>query len=61
VVLGHNKAFPVNDGLEEPRLTYTLTRMQALGLLKGQAPTLAQLVDRRPIVRALDALGIVAQ
>lgn len=61
VVLAHNKAFPVNDGLEEPRLAYTMTRMKALGLLKGQEPTLAQLVDRRPITQALDALGTVAQ
>lgn len=61
VVLVQNKAFPVNDGLEEPRLTYTMARMKALGLLKGKEPALAQLVDRRPIMQALDTLGTVAQ
>jgi NitT/TauT family transport system substrate-binding protein len=61
VVLAQNRAFPVNDGLEDQRLTYTIARMQSLGLLKGKEPTLAQLVDRRPITRALAALGAVAQ
>lgn len=61
VVLVQNKAFPVNDGLEDQRLTYTMTRMKSLGLLKGQAPQLAQFVDRRPIMQALDTLGTVAR
>jgi NitT/TauT family transport system substrate-binding protein len=61
VVLVQNQAFPVNDGLEERRLTYTMTKMQALGLLKKQAPPLAQLVDRRPIMQALDTLGAVSR
>jgi hypothetical protein len=61
VVLVQNKAFPVNDGLEDQRLTYTITKMKALGLLKGKEPALTQLVDRRPIMQALDTLGTVAQ
>jgi hypothetical protein len=61
VLLGQNRAFPVNDGLEDQRLTYTITRMKALGLLKGKEPALAQSVDRRPIMQALDTLGIGAQ
>jgi ABC-type nitrate/sulfonate/bicarbonate transport system substrate-binding protein len=61
VVLLQNKAFPVNDGLEDQRLAYTITKMQSLGLLKGKEPALAQLVDRRPIMQALDTLGTVAQ
>jgi NitT/TauT family transport system substrate-binding protein len=61
VLLVQNKVFPVNDGLEEQRLTYTMTKMKALGLLKEKEPTLAQLVDRRPIRQALDVLGTVAQ
>jgi hypothetical protein len=35
--------------------------MQSLGLLKDKEPALAQLVDRRPIMQALDTLGTVAQ
>jgi NitT/TauT family transport system substrate-binding protein len=61
VVLAQNRAFPVNDGLEDQRLTYTITRMKALGLLKEKEATLAQLVDRRPIMQALDILGTVAR
>ena len=61
VVLAQNRAFPVNDGLEDQRLTYTIARMKSLGLLQGKEPTLAQLVDRRPIMQALDTLGTVAQ
>jgi ABC-type nitrate/sulfonate/bicarbonate transport system substrate-binding protein len=60
LLLVNNKVFPVNDGLEDQRLTYTITKMKSLGLFKGQEPTLAQLVDRRPIMQALDALGTVA-
>jgi len=56
-----NKALPVNDGLQDQRLTYTITRMKSLGLLKEKEPKSEQLVDRRPIMQALDVLGTVAQ
>jgi hypothetical protein len=35
--------------------------MKSLGLLQEQAPQLAQFVDRRPIMQALDTLGTVAR
>jgi ABC-type nitrate/sulfonate/bicarbonate transport system substrate-binding protein len=57
VLLVHNRVFPVNDGLEEGRLAYTITRMKSLGLLKDKAPDLVQLVDRRPFMQVLDKLG----
>jgi hypothetical protein len=34
--------------------------MKSLGLIKGQEPTLAQLLDRRPITPALATLGPMA-
>jgi NitT/TauT family transport system substrate-binding protein len=61
VLLVRNQVFPVNDGLELARLTYTISRMKALGLLKDQQPDLAQLVDRGPFMRVLDQLGTASQ
>ncbi len=60
VLLVKNQAFPVNDGLEDKRLTYTIAKMKSLGLLKDKWPDLAQLVDRGPIAQTLDRLGTVA-
>jgi hypothetical protein len=61
VLLVRNQVFPVNDGLELARLTYTITRMKSLGLLKDQEPDLAQLVDRGPFMRVLGQLGTASQ
>ena len=61
VLLVRNQVFPVNDGLELARLTYTITKMKALGLLKDKQPDLAQLVDRGPFIRVLDQLGTASQ
>jgi NitT/TauT family transport system substrate-binding protein len=61
VLLVRNQVFPVNDGLDLARLTYTITKMKALGLLKDKQPDLAELVDRRPFMRVLDQLGTASQ
>jgi NitT/TauT family transport system substrate-binding protein len=61
VLLVNNRVFPVNDGLEDGRLTYTITKMKSLGLLKDKVPDLARLVDRRPFRQVLDKLGTAAQ
>jgi NitT/TauT family transport system substrate-binding protein len=61
VLLVNNKVFPLNDGLEQTRLSYTLSKMKTLGLLKDQAPDLTQLIDRGPLMQALGALGTVSQ
>jgi NitT/TauT family transport system substrate-binding protein len=61
VLLVSNQVFPVNDGLEQARLTYTLAKMKALGLLKEKAPDLAQLVDREPLTQVLGKLGTVSR
>jgi NitT/TauT family transport system substrate-binding protein len=60
-LLVRNRVFPVNDGLEPTRLTYTITRMKALGLLKDKEPDLAQLVDREPFSRVLGELGTASE
>ncbi|MBR8835839.1 MAG: ABC transporter substrate-binding protein [Stigonema ocellatum SAG 48.90 = DSM 106950] len=59
LLLGKHQVFPVNDGIEDKRLTYTISRMKSLGLLKGKEPDLNQIVDRKPITLALDKLGRV--
>jgi NitT/TauT family transport system substrate-binding protein len=61
VLLVRNRVFPVNDGLDLTRLTYTITRMKALGLLKDKEPDLAQLVDRDPFSRVLGQMGTVSE
>jgi NitT/TauT family transport system substrate-binding protein len=61
VLLVNNKVFPVNDGLEEQWLSYTIAKMKSLGLLKDKAPDLTQLVDRQPLVQVLGQLGTLAQ
>jgi hypothetical protein len=61
VLLVSNQVFPINDGLEEARLTYTVSKMKALGLLRDKAPDLAQLVDRGPLMQVLDKLGTVSK
>jgi NitT/TauT family transport system substrate-binding protein len=61
VLLGRDQVFPVNDGLEQARLTYTISRMKALGLLRDKEPDLAQLVDRGPFTQVLGRLGTVSK
>ncbi|MBW4631315.1 MAG: ABC transporter substrate-binding protein [Iphinoe sp. HA4291-MV1] len=57
VLLEKNKVFPVNEGIDEKRLTYTISRMKSLGVLKAKEPDLAQLIERKPITIALNKLG----
>jgi NitT/TauT family transport system substrate-binding protein len=61
VLLVHNQVFPVNDGLEQARLTYTISRMKALGLLREKEPDFAQLVDRGPFMQVLAKLGTLSR
>jgi NitT/TauT family transport system substrate-binding protein len=61
VLLVSNQVFPVNDGLEQARLTYTISRMKSLGLLKDKTPDLAQLVDRGPLTQVLGKLGSLSR
>ena len=49
--------FAVNEGLEAPRLQYTVGRMKDLGLLPNGAPDLTKVVDRGPIHQVVQALG----
>lgn len=51
-------AFPVNEGLDEDRLEYTLERMEEMGTLaSGAEPDLSVLIDRSPIEAAIEELG----
>src|SRR5579883_765973 len=52
-----HKVFPVNDGIDNQRLSYTISRMRSLGLFNGKPPELNQLVDHEPINLALEKLG----
>jgi NitT/TauT family transport system substrate-binding protein len=56
-LLVQNGVFPVNEGLEEERLTYTLERMRGLGLLEAGEPNMSELVDREPISQVVENLG----
>jgi len=56
-LLDRNAVFPVNDGLDENRLTHTLGRMKELGLLQGATPKVSEIVDRTPIEGAIERIG----
>jgi NitT/TauT family transport system substrate-binding protein len=56
-LLVQNGVFPVNEGLEDERFTYTIERMQELGALEGEEPDLSQLVNRDPASQAVESLG----
>jgi NitT/TauT family transport system substrate-binding protein len=56
-LLARNAVFPVNDGLDEGRLTHTLARMKQLGLLQGAAPKASDIVDRTAIEAAIKRIG----
>lgn len=56
------EAFPVNEGLEQDRLEYTVQRMTEMGTLpEGQEVDLNSLVDRGPITEAVKELGRVPE
>jgi NitT/TauT family transport system substrate-binding protein len=56
-LLARNAVFPVNDGLDENRLSHTLEQMKKLGLLEGAAPKVSEIVDRKPIESAIKRIG----
>jgi hypothetical protein len=56
-LLARNAVFPVNDGLDEERLSHTLARMKQLGLLQGATPKVSDIVDRTPIDEAIKRIG----
>ncbi|KAE8763339.1 ABC transporter substrate-binding protein, partial [Georgenia thermotolerans] len=52
------QAFPVNEGLEQNRLEYTVKRMEEMGTLsQGANPDLNAFIDRGPITAAVEKLG----
>lgn len=56
-LLARNAVFPVNDGLDENRLSHTLEQMKKLGLLEGATPDVSEIVDRKPIESAIKRIG----
>ncbi|SRR5579883_34603 len=61
VLVSQNKVFPVNDGIDDKRLAYTVSRLRSLGLLKGKELDINQLVMRQPINQALNKLGKLSE
>ena len=58
-LLVQNGVFPVNEGLEQERFTYTLERMKELGAFEGEEdPDLSQLVNQDPASQAVESLGV---
>ncbi len=49
--------FPVNEGLEPARLTFTVNKMKEIGLLNSGVPDMNKAVDRGPIKAAVQQLG----
>jgi NitT/TauT family transport system substrate-binding protein len=56
-MIAQDGVFAVNQGLEQSRLQFTVSKMKQLGLLKGANPDLSKAVDRGPINDAVKALG----
>jgi len=56
-LLVQNAVFPVNEGLEEERLQYTVDKLKGLKALQGAEPNLKELVDRKPIEEAVKKVG----
>lgn len=56
-LLVQDGVFPVNEGLEERRLTFTVNKMKEIGLLEAGTPDLKKTVDRGPIREAVQKLG----
>lgn len=56
-ILVQDGAFPVNEGLEDRRFTFTVAKMKQIGLLEAGTPDLARTVDRGPIREAVQKLG----
>lgn len=49
--------FAVNEGLQQDRLQFTVSKMKELGLLQGPNPDVGKAVDRGPIRQAVQAAG----
>jgi len=51
--------FPVNEGLGQSRLEFTLAKMKEIGLLNAGIPDLNKVVDRGPIREVVQKLGVM--
>lgn len=57
ILLEQNGVFPVNAGLEEDRIEYTLGRMAELGTLEAEPPAQETFVNRELIGEVIDEFG----
>jgi ABC-type nitrate/sulfonate/bicarbonate transport system substrate-binding protein len=57
VLLAENKVFPVDAGLDQSRITYTLGQLEKLKTLSGEAPSYGDFVDAGPGQAAERKLG----
>jgi ABC-type nitrate/sulfonate/bicarbonate transport system substrate-binding protein len=58
-LLVNNTIFPLNDGYRGSTADVYDNQDEVARVVQGKEPDLAQLVDRRPITQALEALGII--
>jgi ABC-type nitrate/sulfonate/bicarbonate transport system substrate-binding protein len=58
-LISKDGVFAVDEGLEAKRLQFTVSKMQAEGLLPAGAPDLSKVVDRSPIHQAVQTLGVM--
>jgi ABC-type nitrate/sulfonate/bicarbonate transport system substrate-binding protein len=56
-LLVKNQVFPVNEGLEQDRLQYTVDKLKTLKALTGGNLDLAKVVDRGPAEEAVKKIG----
>jgi NitT/TauT family transport system substrate-binding protein len=61
ILLEKNKVFPVDASLDRKRMEYTLTQLDRLGAVSGEAPDYSELVEEAPANAADDKLGDSAE
>jgi NitT/TauT family transport system substrate-binding protein len=57
VLIGKNKVFPVDAGLDRARIDYTLKQLEQAEAVSGEAPDYSELVDDSAANAAVEALG----
>lgn len=61
VLIGKNKVFPVDAGLDRKRIEYTLKQLEKLEAVSGEAPSYSELVDDSAANAAVKELGEPAE
>jgi NitT/TauT family transport system substrate-binding protein len=61
ILIEKNKVFPVEASLDRKRMEYTLTQLDRLGAVSGEAPDYSELVEESPANAADNKLGDSAE